>query len=94
MEYATAIHRCYCGCGSEVVTPFSPTDWKLTFDGKTVSLHPSIGNWSFPCQSHYWIINNEIRQADKWTKKQIESCREMDNQSKKKYHKKKRWIWW
>jgi hypothetical protein len=29
MAYATAIHQCACGCGREVATPFSPTDWKL-----------------------------------------------------------------
>ena len=23
MEFATAAHRCFCGCGEEVVTPFS-----------------------------------------------------------------------
>jgi Family of unknown function (DUF6527) len=34
MKYATAAHRCCCGCGLEVVTPFTPTDWKLTFDGE------------------------------------------------------------
>ena len=58
IEYATTVHKCCCGCGKEVVTPLSPTDWKLIFDGKTVSLDPSIGNWSFPCRSHYWIRNN------------------------------------
>jgi hypothetical protein len=52
MEYATVAHQCCCGCGLEVVTPLSPTDWKLTYDGVSVSLHPSIGNWSFPCRSH------------------------------------------
>ena len=60
IEYATAIHRCCCGCGKEVVTPLSPRDWKLTFDGETVSLHPSIGNWSFPCRSHYWIKQDRV----------------------------------
>ena len=34
MEYATAAHSCCCGCGEEVVTPFTPTDWKMTFDGE------------------------------------------------------------
>lgn len=58
IDYATVIHQCCCGCGREVVTPLSPTDWQLSFDGQTVSLDPSIGNWSFPCQSHYWIRNN------------------------------------
>ena len=28
-EYGTAVHKCCCGCGSEVVTPLGPTDWKL-----------------------------------------------------------------
>ncbi|MGW7824118.1 DUF6527 family protein [Streptomyces puniciscabiei] len=63
IPFATAAHLCCCGCGNEVVTPLSPTDWKLTFDGKTISLHPSIGNWNFPCHSHYWIQHNQIRWA-------------------------------
>ena len=61
ISYATAAHRCCCGCGREVVTPLSPTDWQLTFDGETVSLYPSIGNWNFACRSHYWIENNGVR---------------------------------
>ena len=58
MVYAVARHLCACGCGEEVVTMFTPTDWKLTFDGEHVSLQPSIGNWSFACRSHYWITDN------------------------------------
>jgi len=58
--YGTAIHKCCCGCNNDVVTPFSPTDWKLTFDGETVSLSPSIGNWSFKCKSHYFLRNNRV----------------------------------
>ena len=46
MEYATAAHSCCCGCGEEVVTPFTATDWKMTFDGQAISLWPSVGNWS------------------------------------------------
>jgi hypothetical protein len=26
IAYATTVHKCACGCGKEVVTPFSPTD--------------------------------------------------------------------
>lgn len=48
MRFATVSHLCACGCRSKVVTPLKPTDWKLTFDGKTITLYPSIGNWSFP----------------------------------------------
>ena len=28
VTYATALHLCCCGCGSEVVTPLSPTGWR------------------------------------------------------------------
>lgn len=76
--YATAAHRCCCGCGHEVVTPLTPTDWKLIFDGQTVSLDPSIGNWSFPCQSHYWIRRNGVQWADRWSQEQIQAGREHD----------------
>lgn len=78
VTFATAAHRCCCGCGHEVVTPLTPTDWKLTFDGQTVTLDPSIGNWSFPCQSHYWIRRNGVQWADRWSREQIQACREHD----------------
>ena len=92
IDYSTVIHKCCCGCGNEVVTPLSPTDWMLIFDGETVSLYPSIGNWSFACQSHYWITNNEVEWAPKWTKKQIEYNRRKDEKNKKAYYKNiKRW---
>ena len=58
--HCTAIHKCVCGCGNEVVTPISPNDWNLTFNGATISLSPSIGNWNFDCKSHYWIKKNKI----------------------------------
>ena len=64
MDYATAAHSCCCGCGEQVITPFTPTDWKLTFDGDTVSLWPSIGNWNFRCRSHYIIRNSRIVVAE------------------------------
>lgn len=85
MQYATAAHSCCCGCGREVVTPLSPTDWKLIFDGRSVSLEPSIGNWSFPCQSHYWIRHNHIRWAPHWSESQIDAGRGYDAAAKSKY---------
>ena len=75
MSFATAAHRCCCGCGNEVITPLSPRDWALTFDGETVTLDPSIGNWSFPCQAHYWIVRGKVRWARRWTKEEIEENR-------------------
>ena len=85
IRFKTGTHLCSCGCGNIVVTPLSPTDWKLIFDGKTVSLHPSIGNWSFPCQSHYWIRNNRIEWAPKWSREQIERGRRHDVLAKDDY---------
>ena len=66
-QYATSAHNCFCGCGREVVTPIHPTKWQLKFDGIHVSLFPSIGSWSLPCQSHYWIKNDRIEWAPKWS---------------------------
>ena len=74
-RFATAVHKCACGCGSEVVTPLSPRDWKLIFDGETVSLDPSIGNWSFRCQSHYWVRRNKVIWARRWSKREIQAIR-------------------
>lgn len=85
MEYATAVHKCACGCGIEVVTPLSPTDWKLTYDGH-VTLYPSIGNWSFPCRSHYWIRNNYIQWAEAWTDDRVRFNREADIQRKQEHY--------
>jgi hypothetical protein len=76
--FATAVHKCCCGCGNEVVTSLTPTDWKLIFDGETVSLDPSIGNWSFPCQSHYWIKRNTVQWARRWSQEEIAAGREFD----------------
>jgi Family of unknown function (DUF6527) len=85
LEYATVAHKCCCGCGKEVVTPLSPTDWKLIFDGQSVTLDPSIGNWSFPCQSHYWIRNNAVQWAPRWSKEWIEAGRAGDRSNKSRY---------
>lgn len=86
IPYASASHSCPCGCGRRVVTPLTPTDWKLTFDGETVSLSPSIGNWSFPCRSHYWIIRNRVKWARRWTKAEIDVARTMDRNLKDAYY--------
>jgi len=85
-KYATAVHCCCCGCGQEVVTPFSPTDWRMTFDGETLSLSPSIGNWSFPCRSHYWIERDQVRWARRWSAEQIRAGRDADRIAKDRYY--------
>lgn len=92
MEYATAVHRCCCGCGEEVVTPFTPTDWKMTFDGETVSLSPSIGNWNFTCRSHYFIRRGQVIRASNWDEKQVKDNRQEDNAAKEGYYSKREEI--
>jgi hypothetical protein len=84
IPYCTVMHLCVCGCGNEVVTRISPTDWQLKFDGESISLSPSIGNWSFDCQSHYWIVKNEVQFARKWTDSQIENGRASERKQKEK----------
>lgn len=85
IECATAIHRCACGCGQEVVTPLSPTDWRLIFDGESVSLRPSIGNWSFPCRSHYFIDEGLIEWAGDMSDEEVSRGRIIDRRNKAAY---------
>jgi hypothetical protein len=86
VRFATAAHNCCCGCGNEVITPLTPTDWRLIFDGKTVSLAPSIGNWGFPCRSHYWIRRNRVIAARPWSADWIEAGRAADAARKQQYY--------
>lgn len=66
-KYELAIHLCACGCGYKVVTPFDKKyGWTLgeirdnNDNTSEVTLRPSIGNWKFPCKSHYYITKNKI----------------------------------
>ncbi|WP_395568897.1 DUF6527 family protein, partial [Pseudomonas syringae group genomosp. 7] len=61
--------------GERGVTPFTPPAWRMTFDGESVSLHPSIGNWNQKCQSHYVVQRGRVLEADPWTKSRIEAER-------------------
>lgn len=87
VSYATAVHKCCCGCGNKIVTPISPIDWTLTFDRDTISLDPSIGNWTLPCKSHYWIRRNRVEWAPQWTGKEIEAGRAQSLRAKAAYFK-------
>jgi hypothetical protein len=91
MVYATASHLCCCGCGQKVVTALSPTDWQLTFDGRSISLHPSIGNWNFPCLSHYWITRSSIRWAPSGPGEQVPES-QVRIRSGKKQSRARKWL--
>ena len=94
IEYATCVHKCCCGCGNEVVTPLTPTDWTLIYDGESISLHPSIGNWSQECKSHYWIEASRIKWAPRWSQAQIDAGRVFDQKAKEQYFADKRRRSW
>lgn len=81
VSFATAIHLCACGCQLEVVTPLTPSDWRLIFNG-TFTLHPSIGNWSLPCRSHYLLIDGEVEWAPSWSQERIDVAREHDRRAR------------
>lgn len=87
IPYATAVHTCPCGCGETVVTPLKPTDWSLIWNSDEISLYPSIGNWSLPCKSHYWIEKNKIVWARKWGDAEVKNERRRDAKRKKHHYK-------
>jgi len=85
MRYATVAHNCFCGCGREVVTPIHPTKWQLNFDGVHVSLFPSVGSWSLPCRSHYWVRQGRVSWADTWSQERIDAARTDDLEAQETY---------
>ena len=80
IRFGIVSHNCCCGCGNEVVVNLSPRGWQLTYDGESISLYPSIGNWNFKCRSHYWITQNKVRWAESWSDEKIRKAREQENQ--------------
>lgn len=85
MENNVGVHSCACGCGKEVVTPISPTDWQLKFDGVSITLEPSIGNWAFPCRSHYFIRNGVVTWAGKMSNEAVRYGKDRDKSAKARY---------
>lgn len=67
VRFRLTAHKCCCGCGHPVILNLAPDGWRMTFDGKSVTLYPSIGNWTLPCRSHYWISKNTVEWAEAWS---------------------------
>jgi hypothetical protein len=78
MENSCVIHRCCCGCGEKVVTPLSPGEWQLSYDGESITLYPSIGNSRFRCRSHYWIKQGRVEWAPTLSAAETEFAWRMD----------------
>ncbi|MFA1624304.1 DUF6527 family protein [Rhizobium mongolense] len=77
-EFGTAAHNCCCGCGVKIVTPLKAGKWQMRNSNGLVTIHPSIGNWSSACQSHYIIAGNQIRWARGFSEAEIRSNRAHD----------------
>jgi hypothetical protein len=77
-RYSTASHLCCCGCGLEVVTPLNPAKWRIDVYAGTVSMWPSVGNWSFPCQSHYIIKKSAVIWAGAMSAAEIAAVQSRD----------------
>lgn len=78
LEYNTCGHLCACGCGNEVVTPLSPAQWSFAYDGKDISVWPSVGNWGLTCRAHYVIERGQVEWAREYTDGEVTLNRRRD----------------
>lgn len=58
-KYGVANHLCLCGCGKQTVMPLGVNEWNYTEDNGKISFSPSVGNYQFPCRSHYIITKSK-----------------------------------
>jgi hypothetical protein len=86
IAYAVMVHRCASGCGRECVNPLSPAQWSFTYDGANISVSPSIGNWSYPCRSHYWIRRGQVQWAPQWSTDEVRTGRSNDQRALDELH--------
>lgn len=84
-RFRTASHLCCCGCGLKVVTPLNPAKWRLIDHGDSVSLTPSIGNWNYPCRSHYLIVQGTIQWASQLSLQLIAAVKGRDHADVQRY---------
>jgi len=89
-KFGMTAHHCACGCGHEVMTPLKPTQWKLKIDKRgAATLYPSIGNWGFPCRSHYWIRGNEVMWSYQMSDAVIQRNRQLDQVAREAFYQRK-----
>ena len=86
VKFRVVVHLCACGCKNKVVTPLRPAKWEFTFNGDSISMWPSIGNWQFPCKSHYLVIRDRIEWCKPWTEKEIAEGRANDARDSQRYY--------
>ena len=95
-KHALTEHLCACGCEAEVSLPLACSEWKIIYDGDTVSIRPSIGNWRLPCRSHYVIRKNKTVWCASWTVEEIAAGRKEDRLERQRDMRKrqKERSWW
>src|SRR6202012_2637432 len=81
-----SVHLCACACGWKVVTPLAPIHWKLVFDGRSVSLTPSIGNHAFPCKSHCWLEKGKERWLYEMSEEDVADVRESSKRNQRQFY--------
>ena len=86
VQYEAAVHLCACGCGLKVSTPLGPTEWSFRDSLEGPSLEPSIGNWEFPCRSHYWIQDGQVTWSVDWTREQVQDGRRVEEERRHAYY--------
>ncbi|WP_127794355.1 DUF6527 family protein [Agromyces sp. LHK192] len=93
--YGTTAHLCACGCRTKVFLPLSPAEWRVKFDEVGITVRPSVGNWEFPCRSHYFITQNAVQWAAAWDQVRVEDGRRKDGHDLDKYFdaRKRRKFW-
>lgn len=85
-EFEAAVHLCACGCGLKVSTPLGPTEWSFFDSPEGPCLDPSIGNWEFPCRSHYWIQGGQVIWSGDWTYAQVQAGHRAEENRRRAYH--------
>ena len=93
-KYRTAAHLCCCGCGSKVVTPLKPGGWQVAIKKNSVTLHPSVGSWNLPCQSHYLIRGGLVIWSSQISPDAIAATRRRDQQAREFYFDNPAKSWW
>jgi hypothetical protein len=84
-EFEIAGHLCACGCRNKVMTPLGPTEWSFEEGNGQPTLRPSIGNWQWPCRSHYWITAGRVEWAGEWSPVQVERGRQAEQERRRVY---------
>lgn len=95
-EYAVAGHLCACGCGSKVVVPLGPTEWRFSETAGRPTLRPSIGSWQLPCRSHYLITGGRVEWAGAWSEAAVRAGRRAEEGRRTAYYSRldQERVWW